>query len=159
MRVGEAIRLDREDLNDEFALLTVRGTKFGKSRQLPLHPTTTTGLRTTWIYATGTTRSAHTCAVAVHPRLPAELRTALGDLPPAGRSRRAGVPVTAVHTDDHDLRHTFAVTTLLDWYRDGADVPARLPRLSTYLGHVDPANTYWYFFDSRVIPIPAPLRV
>jgi integrase len=45
MRVGEAIRLDREDLNDEFGLLTVRGTKFGKSRQLPLHPTTTTGLR------------------------------------------------------------------------------------------------------------------
>jgi integrase len=45
MRVGEAIRLDREDLDDEFGLLTVRGTKFGKSRQLPLHPTTATGLR------------------------------------------------------------------------------------------------------------------
>jgi integrase/recombinase XerD len=44
----------------------------------------------------------------------------------------------------HDLRHSFAVTCLLDWYRDGADVAAMLPRLSTYLGHVDPKHTYWY---------------
>ena len=44
----------------------------------------------------------------------------------------------------HDLRHTFAVNTLLDWYRDGGDVAARLPVLSTYLGHRDPQWTYWY---------------
>jgi integrase len=44
----------------------------------------------------------------------------------------------------HDLRHTFAVNTLLGWYRDGVDVQARLPLLSTFLGHVHPANTYWY---------------
>jgi integrase len=44
----------------------------------------------------------------------------------------------------HDLRHTFAVNTLLGWYRAGADVAVRLPLLSTYLGHVDPAATYWY---------------
>ena len=44
----------------------------------------------------------------------------------------------------HDLRHTFAVTTILGWYRDGHDVQARLPLLSTWLGHVDPASTYWY---------------
>jgi len=44
----------------------------------------------------------------------------------------------------HDLRHTFAVRTLLDWCRDGGDVAARMPLLSTYLGHVEPANTYWY---------------
>jgi integrase/recombinase XerD len=44
----------------------------------------------------------------------------------------------------HDLRHTFAVHTLLDWCRDGGDVAARMPLLSTYLGHVEPANTYWY---------------
>jgi hypothetical protein len=42
------------------------------------------------------------------------------------------------------LRHTFAVTTLLDWYRDGAGVAARLPWLSAYLGHHDPRSTYWY---------------
>jgi integrase len=44
----------------------------------------------------------------------------------------------------HDLRHTFTVATLLDWYRAGVDVQARLPVLSTYLGHVDPKSTYWY---------------
>ena len=44
----------------------------------------------------------------------------------------------------HDLRHAFAVRTLLGWYRDGANVAAKMPMLSTYLGHTDPANTYWY---------------
>ena len=44
----------------------------------------------------------------------------------------------------HDLRHSFAVRTLLDWYRTGVDVPARLPLLSTYLGHTQPRDTYWY---------------
>jgi integrase/recombinase XerD len=44
----------------------------------------------------------------------------------------------------HDARHTFAVTTLLGWYRDGDDVQARLPLLSTWLGHADPRHTYWY---------------
>jgi integrase len=44
----------------------------------------------------------------------------------------------------HDLRHTFAVTTLVRWYRQGVDVDARLPALSTYLGHVVPSSTYWY---------------
>lgn len=44
----------------------------------------------------------------------------------------------------HDLRHSFTVATMLDWYRAGLDVHARLPLLSTYLGHVDPVSTYWY---------------
>ena len=49
--------------------------------------------------------------------------------------------------------------TLIDWHRQGADISALLPVLSTYLGHVEPKNTYWYYSDSRVIPILAPLRV
>jgi len=56
----------------------------------------------------------------------------------------------------HDLRHTLAVNTLLGFYRDGLDVQARLPLLSTWLGHVKPESTYWYYSDSRVIPMPAP---
>jgi integrase/recombinase XerD len=48
------------------------------------------------------------------------------------------------------------VRTLLDWYSDGGDVAARLPLLSAWLGHADPAGTYWYYSDFRVIPIPAP---
>ncbi len=48
----------------------------------------------------------------------------------------------------HDLRHSFATTTLLGWYRDDGDVAARLPLLSTYLGHADPKSTYWYLSGS-----------
>lgn len=44
----------------------------------------------------------------------------------------------------HDLRHSFTVASLLDFYRDGGDVQARLPLLSTWLGHADPRHTYWY---------------
>jgi len=44
----------------------------------------------------------------------------------------------------HDLRHTFAVNTLLGWYRDGVDVAAKMPALSIYLGHSKPSDTYWY---------------
>jgi integrase len=56
--------------------------------------------------------------------------------------RRAGI--TRARARIHDLRHTFAVQTLVRWHRDGADVEARMPRLSTYLGHRHPASTYWY---------------
>jgi integrase len=58
----------------------------------------------------------------------------------------------------HDLRHRFAVTTLVSWQEAGADVDALLPLLSTVMGHVNPASTYWYYSDSRVIPIPASRR-
>ena len=63
-----------------------------------------------------------------------------------GLVRRAGLqPRSATcRPRPHDLRHRFAVRTLVGWYRDGADVDARVPLLSAYLGHVDPANTYWY---------------
>src|ERR1035441_9628927 len=61
-------------------------------------------------------------------------------------ARRAGLAARpgACRPRPHDLRHSFAVTSLLDWYRDGGDVAARLPLLSAYLGHVEPAGTYWY---------------
>ena len=52
----------------------------------------------------------------------------------------------------------FAVAALRDWHRGGLDVEALLPVLSAYLGHLAPANTYWYYSDSRVIPMPAPFR-
>ena len=48
----------------------------------------------------------------------------------------------------HDLRHAFAVRTLIRWHRDGGDVQARLPLLSTYMGHIQPASTFWYLSAS-----------
>ena len=54
----------------------------------------------------------------------------------------------------HGLRHSFAVNTLIRWYREGADVQARLPQLSTWLGHADPKWTYWYYSDSGLFRCP-----
>ena len=61
-----------------------------------------------------------------------------------GTPRDARGRLDALPARVHDLLHTFAVTTMIDWYRDGQDVQVRLPLLSTWLGHVDPASTYWY---------------
>lgn len=61
-------------------------------------------------------------------------------------TRQAGITArsAACRPRIHDLRHSFAVATLLEWYRRGDDVQAMLPRLSTYMGHGDPRHTYWY---------------
>jgi integrase/recombinase XerD len=58
----------------------------------------------------------------------------------------------------HDLRHSFAVNTLIEAHRAGVDVDARIAALATYLGHTSPTSTYWYYSDSRVIPMPVPSR-
>jgi len=145
LRVGEAIRLDRDDLDPAAGTLTIRMTKFGKSRLVPLHPTTVTALRdylgrpdrprpripmTTLFSSSAGTRLRY-CVVN---------RTFLKLVRTAGLRPRSA----ACRPRLHDLRHTFAVRTVLDAYRADLDVGARLPILSTYLGHVSPAATYWY---------------
>lgn len=145
MRVGEAIGLDRGDLDWSAGLLIVREAKFGKSRELVLHPSALAALRpydrgrrqlwprprtpAFFISVTGTrliySEVQRTFGVLVHQA---------GLAPRSGRCRPRL----------HDLRHSFAVNTLLGWYRAGLDVEARMHSLSTYLGHIDPANTYWY---------------
>ncbi len=159
MRVGEVVRLDRDDVDLDEGLLTIRNTKFGKSRQLPLHPTTAEALAgyarrrdqrrlkpkspSFFTSAIGT-RLLRDNVSTVFPRLVRETGLASPDLQRAPRL--------------HDLRHTFAVRSVIGWYRDGADVERRLPLLSTWLGHTAPKHTYWYYSDSRVIPIPVPLH-
>jgi integrase len=145
MRVGEAIRLDRDDFDDEIGLLTVRDSKFGKSRQLPLHPTTTTGLQRYLDLCRRLQSDTQTSALLLstrgfrlrYERVWETFHRLVGQVGLTPRSAECAPRI-------HDLRHTFAVITLLGWYRDGADVPALLPRLSTYLGHADPKHTYWY---------------
>jgi integrase/recombinase XerD len=145
MRVGEAISLDRGDLDTGSGLLTVRDGKFGKSRQLPLHfsvlqqLTDYARLRDSrpgrpaspafFASVTGTRLIYNNVHFTFH-----ELVKAAG-MEPRSAACRPRV---------HDLRHTFAVTTLARWYADGGDVAARLPLLSTWLGHADPSGTYWY---------------
>jgi integrase/recombinase XerD len=145
MRVGEAIRLDHEDFDDQSGVLTVRDSKFGKSRQLPLHPTTTTRLHDylelrDQLCSRPSTTALLLSARGYRLRYERLWETFHRLVVQAGLQPRSPGCVPRIH----DLRHTFAVTTLLGWYRDGADVPALLPRLSTYLGHADPKHTYWY---------------
>lgn len=145
MRIGEAVALDREDIDWEQGLLTIRRGKRGSSRQLPLHPSTMAALEqyakqrdaagpdpktSSFFVSTTGTRLIASNATKVFATLCREI----GLEPRSARCRPRL----------HDLRHTFAVTTLLQWYRDGLDVAPRLPLLSTYLGHTNPAATYWY---------------
>ncbi len=145
LRIGEALRLDRDDVDLVEGVLAVRLTKFGKSREVPVHASTTDALAA---YARERDR------LCPRPDGPAFFVSTAGTrllycnahLAWLELVRRAGLqPRSATcRPRPHDLRHGFAVATLLRWYRDGADVAARMPMLSTYLGHVHPANTYWY---------------
>jgi integrase len=143
IRVGEAIGLDRENLDLAVGVIVVRG-KLDKLRELPLSSSTTAALR---------------AYLARHDRPPsppgeralfvsmAGTRVAIDGVEQtfALLRDRAGVPSRGGRRPTvHGLRHTFAIRTMLDAYRDGADAGARLGILSTYLGHVEPANTYWY---------------
>jgi len=145
MRLGEVIGLDDADFNPEQALLTVRHTKLGKHRLLPLHPTTVTALSVYRRLRDEAFPRPVTAALLVSQAGTRLLNYNVGQTF-ARLARGAGLAPRSprCRPRPHDLRHTFAVNTLLDWYRDGADVAARLPLLSTYLGHVAPANTYWY---------------
>ena len=145
LRLGEAVRLDREDVDARHGLVRVINSKFGKSREVPLHDSTMRALATygrrrdqlcpepasdAFLLSSTGTRLLHPNIHRTFSRLKREV----------GLSARA----TRCRPRLHDLRHRFAVNTLIDWYREGVDVQARLPVLSTYLGHVEPRDTYWY---------------
>lgn len=146
LRIGEAIRLQLEDVNLQDGLLTIRGTKFGKSRLVPIHRSTQDVLaqyracRDRWVvgciassFLFITSRGHHLDIGDIH-RTFYKLSRRVG-LRAAGASHGPRL---------HDFRHQFAVQTLLRWYRSGEDAERRLPVLSTYLGHVHVADTYWY---------------
>ncbi len=144
MRVGEAIGLDRSDVDWDEALLTVRHAKFDKSREVALHSTTLDALRR---YAKERDRRFPGASVPaffvsrrntrlIYQNVHFTFHRLVG---------RAGLADRKPHRPRiHDLRHSFALWTLRDWYRAGVDVERRLPLLSTYLGHVAPSTTYWY---------------
>ncbi|MCX4458564.1 tyrosine-type recombinase/integrase [Streptomyces sp. NBC_01728] len=144
LRVGEAINLDRDDIDWTEGVLHIRESKFGKSRLVPLQPSTMNALDEF---------DALRDDVVPRPKDPAFFvsRTARRLLyAVVSPTFRQLVTAASVGTDAphpprlHDLRHTFAIRTLLHWYRTGANVQAKIPSLSTYLGHREPASTYWY---------------
>lgn len=145
MRIGEVIRLDRSDLDLDSGVLTVRMSKFGKSRELPLHASTLEALhmylqRRDQLYPRPTAPSLFISTAGTRLLYCGVHGTFLRLVRQAGLQPRSA----ACRPRPHDLRHSFAVRTVLDAYRTDADVATRLPLLSTYLGHLHPANTYWY---------------
>ncbi|HZM80700.1 MAG TPA: tyrosine-type recombinase/integrase [Candidatus Limnocylindrales bacterium] len=145
MRVGEAVALARCDVDLEAGIITVVKGKYGASRHVPLHPSTVEMLDG---YAR---RRDRICPAPAADRF---FVTSAGTAVSAGWLEQTFAKLLAqaqITTPPgrrrpriHDLRHRFAVVTLRNWYRDGVDVRARLPLLSTMLGHVAPAATYWY---------------
>ena len=143
MRSGEAVRLDRDDVDWEEGVIMIWRSKFGKSRAVPVHPTTLVALAR---YADFRDEciprpEALTFFVStVGTRLNNEddktfrrLVRQVGLTSPSGRAPRL-----------HDMRHRFAVDTLVNWYRAGVDVEVHMPLLSTYMGHTNPQGTFWY---------------
>jgi integrase len=147
MRAGEVIRLDRNDVELTAGRVMVTGTKSGKSRELALHATTVAALRAyarcrdkRWPHAPSpafflSARGRRLGQSTLNSTFAALARAAGLQPEPTSRQRRA---------TPHGLRHTFAVTTLIAWYRAGDDVQAHLPALSAYMGHAEPKDTYWY---------------
>lgn len=145
MRMNEAISLQCKDVDLTQGILTVVQAKFGKSRLLPLHPSTQHALQQYECWRN---------QICPNPQDP---NFFLSD---SGRrltdstvrytfikiSRQVGLRGLLDNHGPrvHDYRHAFAVRTLLNWYRNGLDVERELPKLATYLGHTHVNDTYWY---------------
>jgi len=143
MRIGEVLRLDVADIDWDAGVLTVWLSKFNKSRHVPLTASTVAALARydqcrRQILPTATNPAMFVSRAGnrlTYPTFVAAFATLLDTTAISTSGQRPRI---------HGFRHSFAVTTVLGWYRQGADVQALLPRLSTYLGHADPASTYWY---------------
>lgn len=151
LRVGEALRLDRDDVDLIEGVVTIHLTKFHKTRRVPLHPT---GLAAMSAYATRrdelmprASSPAFFVSVSGARLSYGSFRTTFHDL-----VGQVGLEVRSpARPTIHGLRHTFATNVLTRWHEEGVDMPTLLPSLSTYLGHVDPASTYWYLSGSSAL--------
>jgi len=143
MRVGEAIGLDRDDFDAGSGMVTIRKAKFDKARALPLHPSTVAALDD-YLRRDDRPRPAGMPTLLISSR---GKRLRYGTVQPIFQKllSHCGIaPRSATcRPRIHDLRHSFAVSTIVDDYKTGAP-GSRLAILSTYLGHADPGDTYWY---------------
>lgn len=149
MRVSEAVALDRDDVDIHDGILTIRRTKFGKTRKVPLHETTLVALRA-YSDARDHLFGANSTPAFFLSDRGSRVSNWSTEYNFAKASRNAGLrePVEGYRHGKgpriHDMRHRFAVKTLVAWYRAGLDAERELPKLSAYLGHVHVADTYWY---------------
>ncbi|MEO8181969.1 MAG: tyrosine-type recombinase/integrase [Deltaproteobacteria bacterium] len=149
VRLGEALALDRDDVDLCAGVLAIRRGKFGKSRFVPVHDSTTRALQSyvrqrdiclprpsspAFLLSERGTRFTQ-CSARYNFAI---VSRAVGLRPPGPRQQHGRGPRL------HDMRHRLAARTLVRWYQEGRDVERELPKLSTYLGHVHVADTYWY---------------
>jgi integrase len=144
LRLGEAISLRCNGVDLDAGMLTIGGWKSSPERLVPLHPSTTEALRdyahvrdqrfpiprtdTFFVSSVGT------------PLISGLVEKTFNQL-----TTTIGLRTETVKPRIHDLRHTFAVARLIDWYRSGQNPAGKTAVLSTYLGHINPAGTHWYF--------------
>jgi len=147
MRIGEAVGLERDDVDLHAGVITIREAKFDRSRLVPLHPSSTAAL------SRYTTRRDRLCP---RPRSTAfflsnagtRLNRSAVDKTLRQITTAMGIRTATVRPRAHDLRHSLAVSTLIRWMRTGVNVDEHIAVLSTYLGHISPADTYWYLSAS-----------
>jgi integrase/recombinase XerD len=160
LRISEAIRLGREDVLPGQGWLRVIEGKFGKSREVPLAPSTVEALgRFAAIrdqLCPAPRHDSFFCSTAGTRLTYARVRQTFSEL-----CQHAGVVAASPRCRPrlHDFRHRFAVTTLVGWQQAGADVGALLPLLSTVMGHVNPASTYWYLTATPELMAPVAARL
>jgi integrase len=145
IRLSEALALNRDDIDWNQSVLSIHRTKYGKSRLVPIHESTVHALEQythhrDQIHSKPSTVSFFLSSRGTRPA-PRTVHQTFFQL-----SHRIGLrsPSDRHGPHLHDLRHRFAVKTLLGWYRAGVDVERHMPLLSTYLGHTHVADTYWY---------------
>lgn len=145
MRSSEPLALNRSDVDLIEGALTIHDSKFGKSRWIPIHSTTRAALQRYGARRDQSFSNALTESFFISERgtrlKPWAVRSTFVKL-----SHQVGLRGPQDHYGPrlHDMRHRFAVRTLLGWYRAGVDVEQRLPTLAAYLGHAHVNDTYWY---------------
>lgn len=150
MRLSEALALRNEDVILKRGMLTIHQAKFGKSRQVPLHPSTIGALsRYRWIRDLAGDFAGDAAPLLIRTRgrcrgLPLHARQVHRVF--ANLRRRLEWRNRGMHHAPriHDLRHTFVVRRIMLWQAQGVDVDQAMLSLSTYVGHAHVTNTYWY---------------
>ena len=145
LRVRETVDLDDVDVDLKRGVLTIRRTKFGKTRIVPIHPSTQRELQRYVRYRKKVYPTPRTPAFFVaergtrltHWAVRSTFHKVEREIGLRGKPGSSGPRL-------HDLRHTMAVRTLIDWYRAGLNIEQQMPKLSTYLGHTHVTHTYWY---------------
>ncbi|WP_027056294.1 tyrosine-type recombinase/integrase [Mesorhizobium erdmanii] len=149
MRLGEVLNLDLEDIDLDHGVLTIRNTKFGKSRLVPVHATTCAVLKQ-YLEQRNAFLAGHSARPFFISPLGRRITHSVLELSFRRLSRKLGLRGISDATGPrlHDLRHTMAVEVLRQCYCAGADPERRLPALSTYLGHTHLNYTYWYLHQN-----------